>query len=262
MTNEEEKPTQEALLGEIAGTLRTIRGWMTFLGIVVLLALIGGCLMATGAFAGTALIVSSFKSPSSYPAGIDYHGGYIYHSQDRYGIYETTTTGSVVGTIRTGDQTGVGLERTDTNFWTTGGAAILKLSTTGSWTGTIPIPTKGRGVAYGGGFLWLAAHIIYKITPGGSIVTTFRVSTINPCGICYHDDKLWIIDSNIGAVVHATTTGSLIESYSTLHDPYGVTCEGEYIWYSDLKSGYVYKMLPITTAVAPASLGKVKAIYR
>ena len=63
MANEEKGPTQEALLGEIAGTLRTIRGWMTFLGIVVLLALIGGCIMATGALGGTASIVSSFKSP-------------------------------------------------------------------------------------------------------------------------------------------------------------------------------------------------------
>ena len=59
MVNEKEKSPQEVLLEEIegiAGTLRAIRRWVTFFGIVVLLALIGGCWMMTKAFAGTASI--------------------------------------------------------------------------------------------------------------------------------------------------------------------------------------------------------------
>jgi len=221
-------------------------------------------LIAGTAFAGTASIVSSFKSPPQPPQGIDYYGGYVYIAAPPGAIYKTTTTGSIALTIRA-NPVGPGLDRTNTNFWTTGGRAIFKLSTTGSWVGTIPIPTDGRGVAFGGGFLWLSGNnnYIYKILPGGSIVTTFRVGYVNPGGICYYNEQLWIADTN-GPIAHATTTGSLIESYTGSISPYGITCEGQYVWYSDLKSGWVYKMLPIPygTPVAPASLGQIKTLYR
>lgn len=261
---------QEVLLGEIAGTLRGIKGWVTFFGIGIIfviimsvLGLVGGCLMGVGALAGTGSIVASFKSPVMNVRGIDFHDGYLYHSAPPTIIYKTTRAGSVVQTIRA-DLTREGFDRTNNEFWTTGRSGIFKLSTTGSWIGTISIPEAGRGVAYGGDYLWLAGARIYKLKLGGSVVTSFRVGTVNPRGICYRNQYLWIVDSNIGAIAHATTTGSLIESYSTPQDPYGVTCEGSYIWYSDLKSGWVFKMKPIPygTAVEPVSLGKVKVLYR
>lgn len=226
--------------------------------------LIIGVLTAGTAFAGTGYIVASFKSPVAYVQGIDYHGRYIYHSAPRTTIFKTTTAGSVVQTIHA-DPTRAGLDRTDIEFWTTGGLGIFRLSTTGSWKGTISIPTAGRGVTFGEGFLWLTGndHRIYKITTTGSIVTSFIISAVNPCGICYYDGELWLVNSNFWAIVQATTSGSFIESYNIPHEPYGVTCEGNYIWYSDLKSGWIYKMYPYSTnAVAPASLGKVKALYR
>ncbi len=220
-------------------------------------------LISSAAFAGTASIVSSFKSPVTGVRGIDYHGGYLYHSAPPTTIFKTTRAGSVVQTIHA-DLTREGFDRTNIEFWTTGRSGIFRLSTTGSWIGTISIPEAGRGVAFGGGFLWLAGARVYKITLGGSVVTSFKVSTVNPRGICYRNAELWIVDSNIGAIAHATTTGSFIESYDTPHNPYGVTCEGSYIWYSDLKSGYVYKMLPIPygSSIIPASLGKIKTLYK
>lgn len=231
--------------------------------------IITSTLIAGTAFAGTASIITSFKSPVTYVQGIDYHGGYIYHSAPRTTIFKTTTIGSVVQKIYA-DPTRAGLDRTDIEFWTAGpiSKAIFRLSTTGSWIGTIPMPTTGRGISFGEGFLWFTGNDtrIYKVTTKGAIVTSFRIQTppgyINPRGICYYGGKLWLVDSNIGAITQATISGSFIESYSTAQDPYGVTCEGNYIWYSDLISGWIYKMLPITSTVTPASLGKVKALYR
>jgi hypothetical protein len=44
MENEEKKPSDEALLEEIAATLKTIKEWVSFLGVVVALSLLAGFL--------------------------------------------------------------------------------------------------------------------------------------------------------------------------------------------------------------------------
>ena len=125
-------------------------------------------------------------------------------------------------------------------------------------------PVTNRGIAYGGGFLWVTASTtyIYKLTIDGSAVNRFILSGCNPDGICYDDGELWLAERSKGGIWNVTTSGSIIESYDIPQTPWGVTCQGEYIWYSVYANGYVYKMLPITTGIAPASLGKVKALYR
>ena len=230
--------------------------------IVALVLVVGkyGCYQAHG---GTASIVSSFKSPCRNIRGIDYHAGYLYHAAISEGIVKTTTTGSVVQTIRA-LYTGAGLDRTNIEFWTCRGF-INRLSTTGSLIRSISIPITGRGVAFGEGFLWLTGGDtrIYKITVNGSVVNSFTLPRCNSYGICYRAGYLWLAERSKGSIDHITIGGSFIESYDIPQDPYGVTREGAYVWYSDLKSGWVYKMLPIpTSSITPTSAGRIKALYR
>lgn len=263
------KPPQEILLGEIAGTLRAIKGWVTFLGIVVLVGvLIGGCLMTASSFAGTGSIITSFKSPCRYveSIGIDYHAGYLYHGDYRWGmIIKTTMKGSVVQTI-SAPYAGTGLDRTNIEFWACRADIIHRLDTTGSLMRSIYTPDKGYGVAYGEGFLWFTAtnNHIYKLTVNGLVVSSFRFSGHAPRGICYRNQELWLADlSTRRGIDQVTVSGSFIESYRLPQRPWDVTCEGQYIWYSGYVNGWVYKMLPIPygTAVAPASLGRIKALF-
>ncbi len=222
-------------------------------------------LLAGTAFAGTASIITSFRSPCRNVRGIDYHGGYLYHAAVSENIVVTTTTGSVVQTIRA-LYTGTGLDRTNIEFWTATGYLINRLSTNGSLLRSFMGPVRVRGITFGEGFLWLTGNDtrIYKITVNGSVVNSFTLPRCNSYGICYRNRELWLAERSEGSIFQVTVGGSFIESYPLPQYPWGVTCEGQYIWYSSFMNGWVYKMLPIPygTAVTPASLGKVKALYR
>jgi len=225
--------------------------------------LIIGVLTAGTAFAGTASIVSSFKSLSPQVYGIDYHGGYLYHTSSRDAIYKTTTTGSLAEKIPT-RYIEYGVDRTGTEFWTTGvGINIYRLSTTGTLIRSINAPERGRDIAFGDGFLWHVASNIYKLTTNGSFVSSFSFSGRNLRGICWAAPYLWLADVGKNQVFQMTTQGSIVDYFPIPHQPYGVTCEGAYVWYSVTSNQHAYKMYPYSTnAIAPVSLGKVKALYR
>jgi hypothetical protein len=220
-------------------------------------------LIASTAFAGTASIVSSFRSPAKTVAGIDYYNGYIYHACQNNGIYETTTSGSNPQMIPT-RYAGLGLDRTTAEYWTCLSYAITRLDTEGKYIKAISAPHITRGVTFGATHVWTTGedNRINKITVNGSPAGSFALPGCNPYGICYSDDELWLAERSKGGIWHVTTTGSLIESYDIPQTPWGVACEGRYIWYSVDANGYVYKALPIPTPVAPESLGKVKALYK
>ena len=225
--------------------------------------LILSLICSTAAFAGTASIVSSFKSPSSYPAGIAYYYGYLYHTRSGQAIYETTTAGSITNSIPC-IRVGYALDRTVLEFWSVSGSIINRISTGGSLLRSFYGPVTNRDIAYGGGFLWVTASTtyIYKLTVNGSAVNRWLFSGCNPTGICYDDGALWLAERSRGEIWNVTTAGSIIGSYDIPQTPWGVATDGEYIWYSVYADGYVYKMLPLTTGIAPASLGKVKVVYR
>jgi len=272
MTNEEEKPTQEALLGEIAGTLRTIRGWMTFLGIVVLLALIGGCIMATGALGGTGSIVNSWPSASGAGiSGLALSGGYLYHADtvNRY-VYVTTTRGSIARSFRLPLYVNaVDFTLDVTSLWAcnTAGYVYRLNPTTGIINGSWRTPEAGCGIAYGGGQIWCASPTrIYRYTVTGSLFGTVSSGGRDLAGLEYADGYLWAVDRRTWRICQLTEGGSFISSIQRPPGIYGVTRTSDagpaYIWYTDQATRWVYHIMAGYTPVAPASLGKVKALYR
>jgi len=59
-----------------------------------------------------------------------------------------------------------------------------------------------------------------------------------------------------------TQDGYVLDSFATAGTPYGVTWDGSYLWYTVTDINWVYQVDVNFTAVEPASLGNVKAIYR
>ena len=215
------------------------------------------------AFAGTASIVSSFRSPcSTYAWGIDYHGGYVYHGDGHNYIYRTTTTGSRLDSLSVGNAS-AGIDRTDLEFWTCNrGGWIFRLSTEGSTIRSFEKPVDSYGITYGEGFLWYSSKsYVYKLTVNGSGVSSFRLPTASHRGICWDAPYLWTASNGSQMIYRITQTGSVVDSISIApNNPWGVTWDGSYLWYT--ANYYVYQVSISHTPVAPASLGKVKAIYR
>ena len=230
--------------------------------------------VAITADAGEMSIVASWRSPSNATMGIDYYGGYLYHATPGQDIINiTTTSGSFVASLPDPSRA-YDIDRTAIEFWTANGtgSGITRLSTVGSYIRGVATPgSLGRGVTYGEGCLWYATYItapvVYRLTANGSIMASFRLPGRSPGGLFWDASTLWYADAANpppnGLIYHVTTTGSVIDSIAVPStQPAGVTWQGQYLWYTDYKTHYVYQVRYSPVAVSPASLGRVKAMYR
>jgi len=231
------------------------------------LVALGAVVCAVAGYGGTASIVASFRSPCSVAYGIDYYDGYLYHAGlgTPSQIYKTDRFGSIKEILPNPDATGI--DRTPTHFWVCARSRIYLLETNGEivryFNGPGSVP---RGIAYGGGFLWHSnGYYVYKLrTADGAIINSFGAPA--PCaavaGVFWEAGQLWLAGWACNLIFKTTETGSVIESFSlgSIKRPYGITREGEYVWIT--AEEYVYKMKISPTAVEPASLGKVKALWR
>lgn len=236
--------------------------------------LIAGCFfLAVSTAFGAGSIISSFRSPSSYVMGLGYHSPYIYHS-DYSGtrIHQTTTTGSVVRTIP-GRSGILGVDFTGTYFWIccyTSPYYIYQLTSAGSVVRSFSGLAAGYGCTFDGTYVWVSSarsYNVYRFTTTGSFVTSFRGPGSFPGGLDWANGYLWLGDwpSSGAGIFRLTTTGSVVESYRPVPSggrSAGVAWDGSYIWYSDYSNSYIYQMDTVLTSVVPASVGKIKSIYR
>lgn len=230
-------------------------------------------IVAAGVAFGAGSIISSFPSPiSTYGKGLDYYGGYIYHvTNANTTCYQTTTTGSVVRSITFPSQMR-GVHFTGSYFWTSDSSRIFRLTTTGSILNTISTAAAWYGLAFDGTYLWgsnAVTQVITKLTTTGSVITTFKP----PGSFCgdmdWDGSHLWLCDwpSSGAGLYRMTTTGSVVESYvpppGPTTRPSGCCWDGNYLWFlSYTAPRYVYQMDTVTTSILPASVGKIKSIYR
>lgn len=101
------------------------------------------------------------------------------------------------------------------------------------------------------------------MTTTGSIARSYTVPALM-YDIAYDWRKQLIWGGlNLVTCFGCTTTGSLVASFNKpLGNIYGITYYGEYLWLAGT-SGYIYRQhCPGNLTVAPASLGKVKALFR
>ena len=225
---------------------------------------------ATATVSGS--IVASWRSPCINPAALDYYDGRLYHvAQAERKIFITTTVGSLLGSVV--DPTSArGLDRTAIEYWIChANGSIARLDTTGSLIRVLPGPaTQGYDITLGEGCLWYSGYTtapyIFRLTvETGSIMASFRSPGRAPGGLFWEAPTLWFAEgaNPTGSIYHLTTTGSIIESITVPGArPYGVAREGPFIWYTDFTTGYVYQITYTQTGVEPASLGRVKAVYR
>jgi hypothetical protein len=229
---------------------------------------------AVGSAFGAGSIVSSFQSPfyASYPKGMDYYGGYIYHvSNANTTCYQTTTTGSIVRSMTfPGSMRGVHF--TGSYFWASNDVAVFRLDTSGSVLNSFSTAAARYGLTFDGTYIWgstaISPNLISKMTTAGSILASFVGPGTFNGGLDYADGYLWVADwpASGAGIYRITTTGSVVESYRPVPGGYqtpGVCWDGNYVWFNDYATPrYVYRMTTVITNLVPASLGKIKSIYR
>ena len=173
-------------------------------------------------------IVGSFDlgSTYSYIEGLTYDGEYLWYSWHRLGnpyfYYRITTTGSVVSYFNKA-------------YFVDG------------------------GLTWETGYLWAGPA---KLTTTGSLVATFE----DPVGLGdmgWYGHKLWGGGGD-KRMYNVTTTGSVVASFAVPGDgcAAGKTFDGEYLWLINRDNKWVYQIDIDVVGVAPASMGKIKALYR
>jgi hypothetical protein len=156
--------------------------------------------------------------------------------------------------------------------------------------GSFPYPAGMRayGLAYGNGFLYFAEYLagdLYKLNTSGSIVASFHLGFGTPRGLAYVENAgtpyLFCSTrphgSNSKSVVYRiTTTGSVLDSAGWPDvglipgcGASGLGYDGEYLWgIHNIGSGAGVENLALQLqyindfSVEPASVGKIKALFR
>jgi hypothetical protein len=113
--------------------------------------------------------------------------------------------------------------------------------------------------------LWLSSYfgVLGWATKAGSLVGSFETSW-RPTGVAFDGYYLWTAEYNQPTLYRLTTAGSLVASYSfPAGEPWGLGFDGDYLWVTSKGgTGDVYKAdFGGYPAVAPASFGRVKALY-
>lgn len=214
-------------------------------------------------------IVASFPAPCSDAVGLGWDGVYLwclkYEPDCVYRL--DPRNGSVVSSFRVGEYppmfepTGLtcaggyvvtGHDMPNAFFVSTYGGARVRY---------ISPPDYGYALTWDGRYFWgkQNVHFLTKYSRGGEPVASFPGFGIHSLGW----DGEYLIGGTSYGLLKLTTTGSCV---ATMRAPWpsGCACGNGYIWVLESTADYIYKLRPSfkPTSVAPASFGKVKALFR
>lgn len=253
--------------------------------IIVLLAgvaVVGAPVYVFGTGFGS--LVSSFKSPGAWPMGLSYRPGQLYISTFAGTVvWRTTTTGSVINyhplKLIYNRGVTVGNAGGKTYYWVVDSDTdhiYRYIDNSSTLVGSFPVASSPRGVTFVD-----AEHMyytgtgdanLYSVHPiTGSVYASYPLS-FRPVDAAYDESGyLWIAHASTAArlVYKCTTEGSVLASFSAgeYGAPSGCGFDGEYVWVgvADTNLGrytilrYAVREEP---GIAPASAGRVKALYR
>jgi hypothetical protein len=223
---------------------------------------------AATAFGGFGDMVSSFPHPGGVGLyGLAWDGSYLWFAGQPASVFlRTNTTGSIVGSFDIGaTYTYIrGLTFDGAYLWYSWGDIVMgyhynRTTTTGSFVGCFGGPDY-PGVAYDSTYLWCGPA---KFTTGGSFVASFRRPFKMETDQGWYGHKLWLGGPG-NHMYNVTTRGSVAASFPVPGGgaAEGTAFDGEYLWVINRDNKWVYRIDIDVVAVDPASMGKVKAIYR
>ncbi len=248
---------------------------------ITLAALFGA---AADAYLGE--VLASWQTPWPHRGvnGIAYDGEYIWvkNTNSREGwVFKCTTTGSVVTEIAFPYPAptiySYGLAFDGEYLWTVYQHYVgpydedyyRKYTTTGSYAGGFGQSEAyfgSLGIAWDGEYLYtdetLTCRNQFKYTTAGSLVATFPMPFRVRSDMAYYKRQLWYCNAHL--IYGVTLNGSVVASFQ----PPGGSCagtafDGEYLWTVDKNTPqYIYKVDIDVVDVAPASAGRVKALFR
>ncbi len=248
-------------------------------------------LFGAAAHAGMGEVLTSWQSPGPYNRvnGIAFEGEYIWLNNgagESKAVFKCTKAGSVIkemGFPYHGWGPALALTFDGTYLWTIFHQPVgtiiydhyVKYTTTGSEVGVfeahrIPPYSRSISVSWDGQYLWTdekpkgSGTRAGKYTTIGSLVGTYAVPQVWRTDAAYYNNQLWtggpdnyVYGMNVGA---STWVASFPAPGGSC---YAVGFDGEYLWTADKNTPqYIYKVDIDVVDVAPASVGRVKALYR
>ncbi len=227
------------------------------------------------------------------PLGLGFGDGYIWVSHVSFFTKRNPATGSVVDVLSflgpSGDDLGFEA-RTKYLYFASGGPYVyVRDSGSASLVSTFPTPPgveEATGLDFNDGSparpLWLSDHLLprlWNLTSTGSVVTTLPLTIAKVWGLAYDGDTaggpyLFAGTGTTEPMVYALNPASGSIRYSFEAPVYdnglrALAWDGKYLWTIDhgLGSqhyGWVYQFVAHEPNVgaAPASLGRIRALYR
>jgi hypothetical protein len=233
-------------------------------------------------------VISSFEWPGARNVYRDSDYAYSVASLNTLRAY--TANGSLVNSVNLAGLTDAG----DADHSVLGGAYLAVLDSTnllrdyvistGSLARSVAVSNcVGYGYIPGGAYMYVAAGTyVYRYNTAGSLVSSFRIMGPYIGGIAatrtfkgqsgeYVVVAVWAYDSDVGMVY--TGAGSAVATFTIPGTTHGCVCGHGYpascgttFWCnSEVGAGrrWAYQLdLGNGTAVAPTSLGRVKALFR
>ena len=208
--------------------------------------------------ATTGSTVNSFPAPGTYPYGIAFRDpSYIYYTSydDRLLYFMHATTGSIYASYPVPSPSS-GLAYDPAGYLWTGdrftSSRVWKLTLTGAPIASFSVRAYGKvaGLGYGGGYVWVGfsypIHVIVQFTASGNPVSKFSPPGDHAVGVAFLSNKLYIDTRAPDWCWETTTTGTVISSFK----PPGPSTMGTAV-------GSM-----VVPGVTPASLGRVRALFR
>jgi hypothetical protein len=250
---------------------------------------LAGLCAAAAAYGALGDIVGSFQV-SNNNAGLGISSRYLYCNDYSPGVIYmvNSTNGSIYGSFNSVHSTNSrGLAFDGTYLWQNKAySAPYETYRTNAANGSIyasfALPTSTtHGVApratgdYGAGTdalfqSYYSGDIIYVMNLSGSITSSFSIPSECMMYEIAYDWRSGLVWGAMNAVSGQVpiwgvdTSGSLVASFNvSISNSYGLTYAGEYLW-AGTTAGWIYRIHcpKINVGVKPASMGKIKAVFR
>ena len=235
---------------------------------------------AAAAWGAWGEVVASFPAPGSQAGGLTFDGTYLWfadYTNTSSTIYKMTTSGGYEGQWVKPWPYVMGLAWDGTYLWadtlTTRYVYCVKTSDMSVLSSFYGPSGHMMGMGCDADYLyindWQDVRVA-KVTFTGSLRQLIPVLPPSPSGVAVQGEYLWystrsyFVPTQAQCIKAYKSNGSAIASFqSPDSQATDLGIQGNYLWVSGLTNKYIYKVdATPEVAVAPSSLGKVKALFR